>query len=601
MFGTFEDSLDALFSQDTNEEKRRKKELEEKQSRELQRALELEEHETKMRKFQTDYLTKSSQREEQLRALPNAKTREKTEYSDFIKSHYGFTPDNKKKKVLAGILEGVGGIASSLIPGLSLTGYGQGRVQARNRAEKDYKSDYDKLLGVERLEAQQYRDQGKLQQDAINASLKGGMAYNAQDIMREKSALQDKTANRKLDITKALGEAEQNTKNFLAYWKALETESLMGKTEATTKMLEMKNAIAEKVGVPVESINNANLPVLMSKVFSDDTTADIIKNSGALNKTKEKPKDPLIKLVPTHSLDEQGLPKTDFKIFRFDRSGKQIGGSDGAQNIPGATPAQQLSQGVRQTPLGKEVIPGSGGRYFPKDVSLAQKREIIQNTPLGSRKFGDGSRGIALEKEYSTKKEGWDNLARQSMSTVQSVYDGIATGDTKNWKSAFLQNPIVKKVREATGKVTSAEAFVQQNEVLSLLEHMQKRYGSRPAHALIKEIKNTLEGDWDNDETYAKKAGSIHLMIQLSKALADDPRMAEYLDDANDEVQKDKERTVSFATAFQKELDESLSNAKQGKRNSYPTLEGVFKKMETKRILDKDYEEKRRALGLPIR
>ncbi len=582
MFGTFEDSLDALFSQDTNEEKRRKKELEEKQSRELQRALELEEHETKMRKFQTDYLTKSSQREEQLRALPNAKTREKTEYSDFIKSHYGFTPDNKKKKVLAGILEGVGGIASSLIPGLSLTGYGQGRVQARNRAEKDYKSDYDKLLGVERLEAQQYRDQGKLQQDAINASLKGGMAYNAQDIMREKSALQDKTANRKLDITKALGEAKQKTTDFLAYFQAKKAEAEAGSLEAKTEYQELKNGFAKKMGMPVENLNDNMIAMHLSKMEDDDAKEEYLKNLGIIKEKGKAAKTQNPRLIQNkESYVEDGVVKERNNFQWVYPPGTGGGKSQG-----------QVSSHGQDNPLAKAITtPGSRlqkdsktGSYFPEEMTAEEAYNATKGKLPPQVDFG---KDTAAAKKYAQDKRGWVDLNQRSRIVNDQAFDGLATGQM-NWRDPVLKNKVVEAYRAATGRVSATEATVEQNDIINLMEHIRRRFSGRPAYALFEQIKKSMGGDWDNQETFAKKAGGMHLLIELGRAVAENDSLVDVLDKIAKETANNPARK-SFGVAYAEEIEDAVNRAKNKKeRNVVPSIEGAIRRALKKA---KTYEE----------
>ena len=101
-----------------NPEQLRLQQIEEEEKKRKEQEKKLEDLFYNSSAKQEEYLRSFDKKEKELRGLKDLKTREKENYSEFIKDHYGFTPDNKKKKVLAGVLEGVGGLASSVIPGL---------------------------------------------------------------------------------------------------------------------------------------------------------------------------------------------------------------------------------------------------------------------------------------------------------------------------------------------------------------------------------------------------------------------------------------------------------------------------------------------------
>lgn len=571
------------------EEERKKQEEEEREDKEKRKKFEAR---------QEEFLNSLRDRETQLKNITNVKDREKQNYQEFVKSHYGFTPDTKKEKVLAGILEGIGGIAGAIIPGFGLTGYGTGRLQSRNRAREDYEDEYKKLLGVERSEAQQFKNEAKTYQDAINSAMRGEQFNKKLNLQEQIANMQDVTKNKAINAQEKIATAKQETQNFLAYYQAIKLKADAGDKQAKTQYQNIKNSFAESVGMPVENVNDNMMATILSKKMDEEEKQEWLKNMGLIKKTAEKPKDPIMKFIESYSTDPQGNPKIDLIPKRFDRkTGAPLGGGQENTIPPNATGAQKIAGSVRQAPLGATPITPDG-KYFPEGTSLAQQREIISKTPLGELKFGQGSSGKKLMEEYNKNRNAWDTLTQRSLMSTQTIFDGIATGKTKEWQSAFLQNPIVKKFRDAFGDTKSAEAIVGQNEVLALMEHLRARYGTRPAHALLEQVGQTLRSDWDNPETFARKSGSISLMIQLAKMEADDPRIAELVDNSFKLTQKNPDTQKSLAQAFEEEIEDALDKSKKQLRNRYPTMEGVFRRLETPLIKKEDKNAKRRALGL---
>ncbi len=569
-----------------------------------QKELELQEEEEKKdrerrKRFEEEqekFINSLRTREDELRNLPNTQQRLPETTDQLWKERFGFSPVGKKgvggffQKLGAGLLEGGSRLNKDYTP------IGE---EAYKRASKNYEDEYKKLLGVERLESQQYKDMGKMYQDSISNALRNEQSQNKLKLQGELGQLQNKTKNRALDITQELGRQSNQIKAFTAQYDAMEKAAKAGSLEAKTKLDEFDLAINQKLGIDPKTINPSNRAMIFSKLFQDDLDK-IIGTETRLNKSKEKPKDPIIKFIEEHGVGPDGNPTVNFRTERFDKStGAKIGGGQPqAQNVPpNATPAQQIAGGVRQKSLGSEPVTPDG-KYFPKNVDLKQQREIIANTPVGFRNFGEGKLAAENEKTYLKNREAWKTLVQRSKMSTQTIFDGIASGKTKEWQSAFLQNPIVKKFRDAFSDTKTPEMIVGQNEIFALLEHVRARYGTRPAASLLDEIGKTLRSDWDSPSTFAKKAGSISLMIQLAQLEAEDPRIGEYVDNSFRATEGNPDRQKSLAQAFEEEIEDSLSKSKQKLRNRYPTIEGVFRRLEEPLISIKDKDAKKRALGL---
>lgn len=589
--GTFEDSLESLLAGPTNEEKRKKKELEELQKRELERALKLEKASEDAQKRQEEYFNQFKNREDQLRNLPNTQQRLPEVTDQLWKERFGFSPVGKKgvggffQKLGAGLLEGASRLNKKYTP------IGE---EAFKRSSKNYKDEYDKLLGVERLEAQQYRDQGNLQQKNLEALLKGGVDYSKMNVQRDLAELNNKTRNRAIDVQQELGEAAQKTKNYLAYYQAEQMKAKAGDIEAATRLKENDLAVAEALGFDPKDINDSNRAAMFSQFFNNEKLGKIIDTEKKLKDASKKPDKPIIKFIPEAYNDEAGNPQQRYKIFKFDPNGNQIGGSSSTEQ-PNANPAQKIQGAVRQTPLGREPITPDG-KYFPKGTDFAQTIDIVKNTPLGEKKFGSGNNAIKLQNEYNKEKKAWDGLARRNLTVSQIAFNALATGDLEKWKDPKYQNDIADVIRAATGNISGAEIVTKQNDMFNLLEHIKTRFSGRPAYAMIQQIGKQLDSKWDSAETFARKAGSINLLVELAKKEADDPRFAEQLDIAEENLRKDPERSISFGEAYTQEVEEAVKNAKEGKRNAYPTVDGILKRMTQKRVLQQDYEEKRKRL-----
>lgn len=561
-----------------NPEQLRLQQIEEEEKKRKEQEKKLEDLFYNSSAKQEEYLRSFDKKEKELRGLKDLKTREKENYSEFIKDHYGFTPDNKKKKVLAGVLEGVGGLASSVIPGLGLaTEFGQGRYQSRKRAQDDYKSEYDKLLGVERLEAQQYRDQGKLQQDLLNSNQRQFLGQKKLDLQKEQTDIMEKLKTRQMDEQAKVAKGKQEVAEFNAYLNSLKTEAQNNNTNAKTEYQNIVNHISKEMGgIPPSMMNDNVISMYFSKKQNEAEFEDFTKKLGLVKKQGKNSgelKPQLKQTGKSYTIDENGNPqeKSIWGIVDPNNLGSQTPKSEAALS-PEQIKQKQVEMGAKGIPPGTQKI---GGSYLT-GMDSKQSLQTIQSNPLGpQRDFGTGTTAKKNMEDYQKGKEMWRQLAQRSNQINQNLYDGIATGRS-DWKDPIKQSNLGIAIRAATGNYGSDESTVKQSEVFNLMEHIRARFGTRPAFALFDKIAKTMDHNFANEESYAKQAGTMHLLVTLAQKMAEDERYVELLDKINKETEDNKENRIAFGVAFADEVNAAYKMAKAGYRNYIPNIDRVF-------------------------
>lgn len=565
--------FDFLEGQANRPEEMRLAQIAREEEERKKREKELEDLFYKNTKRQEDFLKSNQLREEELRNLPNTKARLGQETDDLWKERFGFSPVGKKgvggffQKLGAGLLEGVSRTQKDYTP------IGE---EAYKRAQKSYKDEYDKLLGVERLEAKQFSDQGKLYQEMINSAQRQNLGQKKLDLQSDQLKTMEKLKTRQMDEQAKVAKGKQEVAEFNAYLNSLKTEAQNNNTNAKTEYQNIVNHISKEMGIPPSMMNDNAISMYFSKKQNEAEFEDFTKKLGLIKKQGKNSgelKPQLKQTGKSYTIDENGNPqeKSIWGIVDPNNLGSQTPKSEAALS-PEQIKQKQVEMGAKGIPPGTQKI---GGSYLA-GMDSKQSLQTIQSNPLGpQRDFGTGTTAKKNMEDYQKGKEMWRQLAQRSNQINQNFYDGVASGRS-DWKDPLKQSNLGIAIRAATGNYGSDESTVKQSEVFNLMEHIRARFGTRPAFALFDKIAKTMDHNFANEETYAKQAGTMHLLVTLAQKMAEDERYVELLDKINKETEDNKENRIAFGVAFADEVNAAYNMAKAGYRNYVPNIDRVF-------------------------
>lgn len=535
----------------------------------------------KLEEKQDEFFNSLKTREDDLRNLPNTQQRLPQVTDDLWKERFGFSPVGKKgvggvfQKLGAGLLEGANRLNKDY------TSIGE---EAYKRSSKNYEDDYKKLLGVERLEAQQYRDQGKLTQDLLNSNMRGQQFEKKTNLQRDIFAAQDATKNKSIEYQKQVADNKQKTQDFLAYYQAMKMKADTGNKEALTQYQELKNNFAKQLGMPPEAMNDNTIAMAFAKGIEEDSKDEFLKNIGLIKEKTQKPKTQNPRLIQNKSSYlEDGVvkEKNDFQ-WVYPPGSQPQGNTQGSTQNSGSTqkPQNKISGAIQAGDRLQKV----DGKYFPDEISAEEAYKLMRSKKAPIVDYG---KDLNAAKKDSEDLRGWKDLTQRSRIVADQAFDGLATGSMA-WRNPLYKNALVDAYRAATGKTTATEATVEQNDIINLMEHIRRRFSGRPAYALFETIKKTLGGEFSDAESFATRTGGMHLLISLGQAMAENDSLVDVLDKIAKETLKDPTNRTSFGVAFSQEVASAVKKSKEKNRNVVPTIEGAIMRAFKK---NKSFEE----------